>query len=74
MSQHERPDAEPELPEWLRDDPIALHLRSLGRAVTKAAWLECAYGSSNETALDYDKDTRIWVRSNFPDDPHEPVA
>ena len=62
-----------ELPHWLRGDPIALHLQSLGRPVTKAAWLECAYGSSNETVLEHDKETRAWIRSNFPLDPHEAV-
>jgi len=64
----------PELPQWLRGDPIAEHLLSLGRRVTKAVWLESAYGSSNEIVLEQDKETRIWVRSHFPDDPHEPVA
>ena len=29
---------------------------------------------SNETALDYDRATREWVRRHFPKDPHEPVA
>jgi hypothetical protein len=62
-----------ELPPWLRGDPIAEHLRSLGRPVTKAAWLECAYGSSNEIVLEQDKETREWVRRHFPEDPHEPV-
>jgi hypothetical protein len=61
------------LPDWLRGDPIAEHLRSLGRPVTKAAWLECAYGSSNEIVLEQDKETREWIRSHFPADPHEPV-
>ena len=37
-----------QLPEWLRGDPIAENLRSLGRPATRAAWLECACGSSNE--------------------------
>ena len=32
------------LPDWLKGDPIAEHLRSLGQPVTKAAWLEQAYG------------------------------
>ena len=63
-----------ELPQWLRGDPIALHLRNLGRPVTKAAWLECAYGSSNETVLEHDKETRAWIRSHFPVDPHEAVG
>jgi len=62
-----------ELPHWLRDDPIALHLQSLGRLVTKAAWLECAYGSSNEIVLEQDKETREWVRRHFPADPHDAV-
>jgi hypothetical protein len=66
------PDAE-DLPDWLRGDPIAEHLRSLGRPVTRAAWLECAYGSSNEIVLQQDKETREWVRRNFPIDPNEPV-
>jgi len=75
-----RPDLEKagrapaELPHWLQGDPIALHLRSLGRPVTKAAWLECAYGSSNETVLEHDKETRAWIRSHFPLDPHEAVG
>ena len=63
-----------ELPAWLKGDPIAEHLRSLGRPVTKAAWLEFAYGSSNEIVLDYDKETREWIRRHFPSDPHEPVS
>ena len=63
-----------ELPHWLRGDPIAEHLRSLGRPVTKAAWLECAYGSSNEVVLEQDKETRAWIRSNFPSDPDEAVG
>jgi Ca-activated chloride channel homolog len=63
-----------DLPEWLRGDPIAEHLRSLGRPVTKAAWLEAAYGTSNEIVLDYDKETREWIRRHFPSDPHEPVS
>ena len=62
-----------ELPHWLRGDPIALHLQSLGRSVTKAAWLECAYGSSNEIVLEQDKETREWVRRHFPADPHDAV-
>jgi hypothetical protein len=61
------------LPKWLQGDPIAEHLRSLGRPVTKAAWLEAAYGSSNEVALEQDKETREWVRRHFPRDAHEPV-
>ena len=75
-----RPDLEAavrapaELPLWLQGDPIALHLRSLGRPVTKAAWLECAYGSSSEVVLDQDKETRVWIRSHFPLDPDEPVG
>ena len=64
----------PDLPAWLAGDPIAEHLRAIGRPVTRAAWLEAAYGTSNETALDYDRDTREWVRRHFPKDPHEPVA
>ena len=64
----------PDLPPWLAGDPIAEHLRSLGQPVTRAAWLEAAYGTSNEVALDYDRDTREWVRRHFPADPHEPVA
>ena len=63
-----------ELPHWLRGDPIAEHLRSLGRPVTKAAWLECAYGSSNEAVLEQDKETRAWISSNFPLDPDEAVG
>jgi hypothetical protein len=62
------------LPHWLRGDPIALHLQSLGRPVTKAIWLECAYGSSNETVLEHDKETRTWIRSHFPLDPDEAVG
>jgi len=62
------------LPHWLQGDPIALHLRRLGRPVTKAAWLECAYGSSNETVLEHDKETRAWISSHFPLDPHEAVS
>jgi hypothetical protein len=61
------------LPAWLQGDPIAEHLRSLGRPVTKAAWLEAAYGSSNEVVLEQDKETREWVRRHFPKDAHEPV-
>ena len=74
-----RPDLEAagraaaELPPWLRGDPIALHLQSLGRPVTKAAWLECAYGSSNEIVLEQDRETREWVRRHFPADPHDAV-
>ena len=63
-----------DLPHWLRGDPIAEHLRSLGRPVTRAAWLECAYGSSNEIVLEQDKETREWVRRHFPMDPNEPVT
>lgn len=62
-----------DLPHWLRGDPIAEHLRSLGRPVTRAAWLECAYGSSNEIVLEQDRETREWVRRHFPQDPNEPV-
>ena len=62
-----------QLPHWLRGDPIAEHLRSLNQPVTRAAWLECAYGSSNEIVLEHDKETREWVRRYFPADPHEPV-
>jgi hypothetical protein len=61
------------LPTWLQGDPIAEHLRSLGRPVTKAAWLEAAYGSSSEVVLEQDKETREWVRRHFPKDAHEPV-
>jgi hypothetical protein len=61
------------LPDWLKGDPIAEHLRNTGLPVTKAAWLEGAYGSSNEIVLEQDKETREWVRRNFPRDPHEPV-
>jgi hypothetical protein len=63
-----------ELPPGLRGEPIAEHLRSLGQPVTKAAWLECAYGSRNEIVLEQDKETRMWIRANFPDDPDEPVG
>ncbi len=62
------------LPDWLRGDPIAEHLVSTGRAVTKAAWLEIAYGSRNEIVLEQDKETRDWVRRHFPTDPDEPVC
>ncbi len=80
MSNPHKPDTEAaviapgELPEWLRGDPIAEDLRSLGRPVTKAAWLECAYGSSNEIVLEQDKETREWIKSHFPADPHEAVG
>lgn len=63
----------PDLPDWLRGDPVAEDLRTRGLIVTKAAWLEAAYGSSNEMLLVYDKDMREWVRRHFPADPHEPV-
>jgi hypothetical protein len=63
-----------ELPDWLRGDPIAEELHANGQPVTRAAWLEAAYGTSNEVALDYDKETREWIRRHFPQDPHEPVA
>ena len=63
----------PELPDWLRGDPIAEHLRAEGRVVTKAAWLETAYGSSSESVLVFDKEMREWVRRHFPADPNEPV-
>lgn len=63
-----------DMPNWLRGDPIAEDLRANGKPVTKAAWLEGAYGSSNEAALEQDKETREWVRRHFPQDPHEPVA
>ena len=63
-----------DLPEWLRGDPIAEHLRATGQSVTKAAWLDGAYGSSNEIVLEQDKETREWVRRHFPKDPHEPVG
>jgi hypothetical protein len=49
------------LPDWLRGDPIAEHLCSLGRPVTKAAWLECAYGSSNEIVLEQDKEVQFYL-------------
>lgn len=63
----------PDLPDWLRGDPVAEDLHARGLTVTKAAWLEAAYGSSNEMVLVYDKDMREWVRRHFPADPHEPV-
>lgn len=63
----------PALPDWLRGDPIAEALHADGRTITKAAWLEAAYGSSNETVLTFDKNMREWVRRHFPADPHEPV-
>jgi hypothetical protein len=56
------------------DEPLppgALELRP--SRVVAAPPLEAAYGSSNETALTYDKDTREWVSRHFPRDPHEPV-
>ena len=62
-----------DLPDWLRGDPIAEALRADGKPITKAAWLEAAYGSSNETTLTFDKEAREWVRRHFPSDPHEPV-
>jgi hypothetical protein len=62
------------LPDWLKGDPIAEHLISVGQPVTKAAWLECAYGSRNEIVLEQDKETRAWIRGHFPQDPDEPVA
>lgn len=62
------------LPDWLRGDPIAEHLASQGLPVTRAAWLECAYGSRNEIVLEQDKETRMWIKAHFPDDPDEPVA
>jgi hypothetical protein len=80
MSESNNPDAQSaapapaELPSWLKGDPIAEHLRSLGRPVTKAAWLECAYGSRNEIALEHDKETRAWIRSHFPVDPDEALG
>ncbi len=64
----------PDLPDWLRGDPVAEALHARGLAITKAAWLEAAYGSSNESVLTYDKDMREWMRRNFPADPHEPVT
>lgn len=77
MTNDDNPAAEPRpaanLPSWLQGDPIAEHLSSLGLPVTKAAWLEAAYGSSNEVVLEQDKETREWVRRHFPRDPHEPV-
>lgn len=63
-----------DLPEWLRDDPIAEALHADGQTVTKAAWLTAAYGTSNEIVLAYDKETREWVNRHFPRDPHEPVS
>jgi hypothetical protein len=63
----------PALPDWLRGDPVTEDLHARGQTVTKAAWLEAAYGSSNEMVLVYDKDMREWVRRHFPADPHEPV-
>jgi hypothetical protein len=62
----EVPPAAADLPPWLRGDPIAEHLRSLGRPVTRAAWLECAYGSSNEIVLEQDKETRGVGPAEFP--------
>ncbi len=68
------PDAAPpDLPDWLRGDPVAEHLRAQGLVVTRASWLEAAYGSSSEAVLLYDKETREWMRRHFPADPHEPV-
>ena len=63
-----------DLPEWLRGDPIAEALHADGQTVTKAAWLAAAYGTTNEIVLEYDKETREWVNSHFPRDPHEPVS
>jgi hypothetical protein len=63
-----------DLPDWLRGDPIAEALHADGQAVTKAAWLMAAYGTRNETALAYDKDTREWVNRHFPRDPDESVS
>lgn len=63
-----------DLPGWLRGDPIAEALHAHGQPITKAAWLEAAYGTSNETVLTFDKDTREWVNRHFPRDPQEPVA
>jgi hypothetical protein len=63
-----------DLPDWLRGDPIAEALRADGRPITRAAWLAAAYGTSNETALAFDKETREWVNRHFPRDPDEPVA
>lgn len=74
MSDDDKHDHAPELPSWLAGDPIAEHLRATGRPITRAAWLEGAYGSSNEVVLQQDKETRDWVRRHFPVDPHEPVA
>jgi hypothetical protein len=62
------------LPAWLKGGPMAEHLRSLGRPVTKGAWLGCAYGSSNEIVLEQDKETRAWIKCNFPVDPDEAVG
>ena len=62
-----------DLPDWLRGDPIAEDLAASGRPVTKAAWLEGAYGHAGEVVLEQDKETREWVRRHFPKDPHEPV-
>jgi hypothetical protein len=67
-------DRSKELPGWLRGDPIAEELHASGRPVTRAAWLEAAYGTSNEVVLDYDKETREWIRRHFPRDPDEPVS
>ena len=36
--------------------------------------LAAAYGTSNEVVLEHDKETREWVNSHFPRDPHEPVS
>jgi hypothetical protein len=63
-----------DLPDGLRGDPVAEALHASGQPVTKAAWLEAAYGSSNETVLAYAKETREWVHRHFPRDPHEPVT
>ena len=67
-------DRSKDLPDWLRGDPIAEQLHADGRPVTRAAWLEAAHGTSNEVVLDYDKETREWIRRNFPRDPHEPIT
>jgi hypothetical protein len=63
-----------ELPDWLRGDPIAEELHARGLPVTKAAWLEAAYGTRSEAPLTYDKDIREWVNRHFPRDPDEPVS
>ena len=63
-----------DLPDWLRGEPIAEALHAAGQPITKAAWLAAAYGTSNETVLTFDKETREWVNRHFPRDPNEPVT